>query len=129
MATNPMQKKARNSFILGVLITFIIMALIVAYLFLQMKKLQDEQAKMAANYVKVCILKSDVVSGQIITSDLITTKEVDKNTVPSNGTATITNLTNYFLFVLLILFLQVFYQLHKTILFSYFHYHIHMHKL
>ena len=40
MATNPMQKKARNSFILGVLITFIIMALIVAYLFLQMKKLQ-----------------------------------------------------------------------------------------
>ena len=27
MATNPMQKKARNSFILGVLITFIIMAL------------------------------------------------------------------------------------------------------
>lgn len=72
MATNPMQKKARNSFILGVLITFIIMALIVAYLFLQMKKLQDEQAKMAANYVKVCILKSDVVSGQIITSDLIT---------------------------------------------------------
>ena len=97
MATNPMQKKARNSFILGVLITFIIMALIVAYLFLQMKKLQDEQAKMAANYVKVCILKSDVVSGQIITSDLITTKEVDKNTVPSNGTATITNLTNYFL--------------------------------
>ncbi len=57
MATNPMQKKARNSFILGVLITFIIMALIVAYLFLQMKKLQDEQAKMAANYVKVCIFE------------------------------------------------------------------------
>ena len=27
MAVNPMQKKARNSFILGVLITFIIMAL------------------------------------------------------------------------------------------------------
>lgn len=97
MATNPMQKKARNSFILGVLITFIIMALVVAYLFLQMKKLQDEQAKMAENYVKVCVLKSDVVSGQIITSDLITTKNVDKNTVPSNGTATITNLTNYFL--------------------------------
>lgn len=94
MATNPMQKKARNSFILGVLITFIIMALVVAYLFLQMKKLQDEQAKMAENYVKVCVLKSDVVSGQIITSDLITTKNVDKNTVPSNGTATI---TNYFL--------------------------------
>ncbi len=97
MATNPMQKKARNSFILGVLITFIIMALIVAYLFLQMKKLQDEQAKMTANYVKVCVLKSDVVSGQILTSDLVTTKDVDKNTVPSNGTQNITNLTNYFL--------------------------------
>ena len=29
MATNPMQKKARNSFILGVLITFIVMAMVV----------------------------------------------------------------------------------------------------
>ena len=97
MATNPMQKKARNSFILGVLITFIIMACIAAYLLLQLKSLQEKQAKMTADYIKVCVLKSDVVSGQIITSDLITTKEVDKNTVPSNGASNVTNLTNYFL--------------------------------
>ena len=34
MATNPMQKKARNSFILGVVITFLIMAIIVGGFFL-----------------------------------------------------------------------------------------------
>ena len=41
MATNPMQKKARNSFVLGVLITFVIMAMIVVVLLLQVKKMKD----------------------------------------------------------------------------------------
>ena len=43
MATNPMQKKARNSFILGILITFVIMAIIVAVLLLQIKKMQEAE--------------------------------------------------------------------------------------
>ena len=97
MATNPMQKKARNSFILGVLITFVIMAMIVAVLLVQLKKMQEEEDTRLANTVKVCVLKFDVTSGQIITGDMITTKEVDKSTVPANGTSSITNLENYFL--------------------------------
>ena len=97
MATNPMQKKARNSFILGVLITFIVMAMVVGWLLLQLKKVQDEEAKMSANKVRICVLNSDVVSGQIITDDLISTKDVDKSTVPANGTSDLTKLTNYFL--------------------------------
>ena len=97
MATNPMQKKARNSFILGVLITFIVMAMVVGWLLVQLKKMQDEEAKMSANKVRICVLNSDVVSGQIITDDLISTKDVDKSTVPANGTSDLTKLTNYFL--------------------------------
>lgn len=97
MATNPMQKKARNSFVLGVLITFVIMAMIVVVLLLQVKKMKEEEDERIADTVKVCVLKSDVSSGQIITSDMITTKNVLKSTVPSNATSNITNLENYFL--------------------------------
>lgn len=97
MATNPMQKKARNSFILGVLVTFIIMAMIVAILLIQIKKMKEEENKRIADTVKVCVLKTDVTSGQIITSDMIDIKEVLKSTVPSNATSNITNLQNYFL--------------------------------
>ena len=32
MASNPMQRKARNSFLLGVFITMIIAAIVIAYL-------------------------------------------------------------------------------------------------
>ena len=35
MATNPMQRKARNSFLLGVVITLVIAGLIIAFLILQ----------------------------------------------------------------------------------------------
>lgn len=97
MATNPMQKKARNSFILGILITFVIMAMIVAVLLVQIKKMQEEENKRIADMVRVCVLKSDVTSGQIITGDMIITKDVLKSTVPSNATSNITNLENYFL--------------------------------
>lgn len=97
MATNPMQKKARNSFILGVLITFVIMAMIVAVLLIQVKNMKEEEQTRISNTVKVCVLKSDVTSGQIITNGMITTITVDKNTVPSNATSDINNLESYFL--------------------------------
>ena len=35
MAVNPMQRKARNSFLLGMLITLLIAAVIVAFLMIQ----------------------------------------------------------------------------------------------
>ena len=46
MATNPMQKKTRSSFILGVLITFLIMAVIVGLLLYQLKKMKSKIVKM-----------------------------------------------------------------------------------
>ena len=97
MATNPMQKKARSSFILGVLITFVIMAMIVALLLVQVKNMKEKENARIASTVKVCVLKKDVTSGQIITSDMITTIDVDKTTVPANATSNITNLESYFL--------------------------------
>jgi len=39
MATNPMQRKARNSFLLGVLVTLVLATLVIALLLIQLIKL------------------------------------------------------------------------------------------
>ena len=42
MASNPMQRQARNSFVLGMVLTLIIAAIIVALMFMQIKKLNEK---------------------------------------------------------------------------------------
>ena len=48
MAVNPMQRRARNSFLIGFLVALIIMALVVVFLLTRIKALND-----AIKYVKV----------------------------------------------------------------------------
>ena len=43
MATNPMQRKARNSFLLGMLITLVIAGAIIALLFIQLKNYKEKE--------------------------------------------------------------------------------------
>ena len=46
MATNPMQRKARNSFLLGMLVMLLIAGAIIAFLIMQlMDKMKKEQEK------------------------------------------------------------------------------------
>ena len=42
MATNPMQRKARNSFLLGIIVTLIITGVVIALLMLQLKNYKDK---------------------------------------------------------------------------------------
>ena len=97
MAKNPMQKKARNSFILGMLITFIIMAMVVALLLVRIKNMKELENERLANIVNVYVLNQDVKSGQIITNDMLEKKDVNKDVVPANGTSNFQNLKQYFL--------------------------------
>ena len=61
MTMNPMQKKARTSFLLGMLVTVIVAAIIIAFLILQISKMKKEQA--AIKYTTVYVLSTDVSSG------------------------------------------------------------------
>ena len=45
MAKNPMQRQARNSFLIGIIIGLILTAAVGAILFMQMKKLNEQNAK------------------------------------------------------------------------------------
>ena len=86
MATNPMQRKARNSFLLGMLVMLIIAGLIMAFFVMQYINLSNEQKELQANMVKVYALNQDVKSGQVITTDMLTPITVDRRVVPSNAT-------------------------------------------
>ena len=95
MATNPMQRKARNSFLLGMLVMLLISGIIIAILFMQlMSKMREEQEELKAS-VNAYVLNQDVSSGQIITSDMLEIQVVNKKLVPSNATSDISIIENY----------------------------------
>ena len=95
MATNPMQRKARNSFLLGMLLMLIIAGVVIALLFMQlMNKTKKEQEELQAR-VNAYVLKQDVSSGQVITTDMLEIQSVNKNLVPSNATSNLEIIKNY----------------------------------
>ena len=84
MAINPMQKKARNSFLLGMLITFVICAVLVAAFYmltiLPEKKKEDTRGKEVTAYV----LNRDIKSGEKVTVDMFTPISTYQSMVPQN---------------------------------------------
>ena len=95
MATNPMQRKARNSFLLGMLVMLLISGVIIVLLFMLLSnKIKKEQEELKAS-VKAYVLNQDVSSGQVITTDMLTLQTVNKKLVPSNATSDISLIENY----------------------------------
>lgn len=84
MATNPTQKKASNSFILGMLVTFLIMALVVGFLLVQLNRMKDAEKEREAMLVKTYALNTDVKSGDSIDSSKLISVTIDKSAVPTN---------------------------------------------
>lgn len=90
MAVNPMQRKSRNSFLLGMLLTMILAGGAIAFLIFQMNDINEQMEY--AQSGQVYVLSSDVKSGQIITSDMLTPIKVHPNMVPTNSQG----IMNYF---------------------------------
>lgn len=88
MATNPMQRKQRISFILGMLIMFVISALIIAFLYTQViKKQEAELSKYKTSRKDVYVVRQDIKSGQVLTADMFTKKNVEGAAVPTGATS------------------------------------------
>ena len=92
MAMNPMQRKANNYLLIGVLVTLLITGSIIAILFMQLSKLnkqiEAEQAKMKMVYV----VSKDIDSGDRVEITSLKQMSVTGDTVPSNA-VTISNIT------------------------------------
>ena len=95
MASNPMQRKARNSFLLGMLVMLLIAGVIIAFLFIQLMNMNRQQREAQASMVNVLVLKSDVKSGQVITNDMLTQLPVSSTLVPANATSDVNVINNY----------------------------------
>lgn len=85
MASNPMQRKSRNSFILGVLIAVLVMGAIVAVLLLKIKDMQSKENDRLANLIKVYALNTDVKSGDTLDASMLVQVETDKNAAPTDA--------------------------------------------
>ena len=92
MVSNPMQRKSRNSFILGLLLGLFFMGAIAAFLLYQLKLMKDEENARIAKEKIVYTLISDVKSGTELTADLFTTTSVTADAIPSDA-MTIASLT------------------------------------
>ena len=86
MATNPMQRKTRNAFILGMLLTLVIAAAIIALLYMKIQNQKKELDQYVQSMTSVYVLNRDVKSGQALTLDMFSKKQVAKSTVPSDAT-------------------------------------------
>ena len=66
MAMNPMQRRARNSFLIGFLLALVIMAVFVGLLIQRMKSLQSDMDVLLAKQTKVLVAARDLRSGETL---------------------------------------------------------------
>ena len=85
MSTNPMQRKSRNSFLLGMLLTLVITGIIIALLFLQLMNIKKKEQEEKAASKTVYVLNKDVKSGETVDLSTITAKTLPSDAVPANA--------------------------------------------
>lgn len=88
MAMNPMQRKANNSFLLGILITLLITGIIIALLIIQVSKLNKELKSEEAKKVKVYVVADTIKSGETVTEDKLQFVETTLGTVDTSNMVT-----------------------------------------
>lgn len=98
MASNPIQKKVRNAALVAVLITVLIMGSIVAFLLMQLSKVNEEKKALVISTIDVYTLSGNLQSGDILTEDMLTIGKAQRGHIPSNAVideTTLTQLRNY----------------------------------
>lgn len=84
MATNPMQRKARNSFLLGMLTMLIISGIIIAFLFIQLTNIKKAEKQEKLAMVTVYTLNRDVDAGEEVSEADFTITSVNKDIAPKD---------------------------------------------
>lgn len=93
MAINPMQKKARNSMLVGIIIGLVIGCIGIAFFFMQATTYKKQIEEAASNTRKAYALKSDVKSGSKITINDLVEVSALKDVIPTDY-VTISDITD-----------------------------------
>ena len=83
MAMNPMQRRARNSFLTGMLVTLIIMAIVVVLLLYRINQLNEDKEKLISLQKQYYVAADDIKSGEEITQEKLQ-KATVQTTVPQD---------------------------------------------
>ncbi len=94
MVANPMQKRARNSFLLGMIITLVICAIIGGLVYFLLSSKEKEKEKEEGVMTYAYRLKADVKSGEEITLDKVESVLVTEKAVPVGAFAAKTKTTS-----------------------------------
>ena len=94
MVANPMQKKARNSFLLGMAITLVVCAIVGVLIFVTVSGQEKEKEEKEGVLTYAYRLKTDVRSGEEITFDKVESIIVTEKAVPAGAFASKIKQTN-----------------------------------
>ena len=85
MAMNPMQRKANNYLIIGVLVTLLITGTIIALLCMQLIKMQQEKQAEKDALKTVYVVTAEVKSGDLMNNALLTQKLASADVIPQTA--------------------------------------------
>lgn len=91
MAMNPMQRKANNSFLLGILITLLITGIIIAFLIYQVSQLNTQLKEEEALKVTVYVVTDTIKSGEAMNPDKLQLIETTLGSVDKSNFVTTLN--------------------------------------
>lgn len=91
MGANPMQKMKRNSILTGLIIGLVIGLILCAIVYFFLTSGSSTGVVTKGETITVCILNKTVKSGTTITSNDIITKNVSKDSAPSDATTQVIN--------------------------------------
>lgn len=94
MVANPMQKKARNSFLLGMIITLVVCIIIGALFYVLIIRKNEQKETEEGTLTYVYRLKNDVESGHEVTIADVESIVVTSKAVPSDAFASKTKVAN-----------------------------------
>lgn len=92
MAMNPMQRKANNSFLLGILITLLITGIIIAFLIFQISNLNKEMKDIEAEKVSAYVVADTIKSGETLDEAKLVFDEITLGGVDSSNLVTTLNM-------------------------------------
>lgn len=98
MASNPMQRKSRISFLIGVITTLLIAVIIIAVIYTSMSKnIEGLEAELSHFGTKnVYVFTQDVKAGQVIDPEtMLSPMNVDDRVVPVSATSSFTSIQDY----------------------------------
>ncbi len=84
MAMNPMQRKANNYLLMGILGTLLVTGVVIVFLFMQLNTLQQEKRQQEGTMKNVYVVAQDIKSGETVSYEKLKQTSAYGSVIPTN---------------------------------------------